>query len=227
MLKFYGIEPPNHWAALRPGGICPHCKESSRFTRTSSPDVQKIMSDKIEYFVLCYSCDACLMPIPIQWYVYNYNGGDQITVNYPQVLLISKEPFDFDHVHDEVKKEIQEAIDCLSVNAYNGFAALCRRSIQSICTNLGAGASDKVKNQVNEMITATGLDEEWRELTIQIMLSGHDGAHPHLPEVGLDRATVLLSLMQDLTYQLYTRPGKIKEAASLRQIAINRPKLQQ
>jgi hypothetical protein len=227
MLKFYGIQPPNHYANLRPGGICPYCKESCRFTRTSNPDVQKIMSDEIKYFILSYSCDACLMPIPIKWYVQNYSGGDQIVVQYPQELLISKEPFNFDHVPDLVKQEIQEAIDCLSVNAYNGFAALCRRSIQAICTNLGAGASDKVKSQVNEMITATGLDEEWRELTIQIMLSGHDGAHPHLPEVGLDRSTVLLSLVQDLTYQLYTRPGKIKEAASLRQIAINRPRDQQ
>ena len=225
MLKFYEIQPPNHWARIRPGGICPHCKESSRFALTSNPDVQKIMSDNILYFVLCYSCDACLMPIPIQWKVYNYEGGDSIKVCNPEMLLISKEPFDFDHVPDYVKTEIQEAIDCLSVSAYNGFAALCRRSIQAICTNLGAGATDKVKQQVNEMITATGLDEEWRELTIQIMLSGHDGAHPHLPEVGLDRATVLLSLVQDLTYQLYTRPGKIKEAASLRQTAIKRSKI--
>lgn len=224
MLKFYGIEPPNYWGNLRPGGICPHCKESTRFTQTSTPDVHKIMSDKMKYLVLSYSCDACLMPIPIQWFVAGYNGGDQIFVDNPKVLLINKEPFDFSHVPDEVKQEIEEAIDCLSVNAYNGFAALCRRSIQAICTNLGAGATDKVKNQVNEMITTTGLDDEWKELTIQIMLSGHDGAHPHLPEVGLDRAIVLLSLMQDLTYQIYTRPGKIKEAASLRQIAINRPK---
>ena len=225
MLKFYGIDPPNDYSLLRPGGVCPYCKESTRFTQTTAPDVHKIMSDKMKYFILSYSCDACLMPIPIQWYVYSYNGGNQIVVDNPKVLLIAKEPYDFSHVPDEIIKEVQEAIDCLSVNAYNGFAALCRRSIQAICANLGAGASDKVKNQVNEMITTTGLDDEWKELTTQIMLSGHDGAHPHLPEVGLDRATVLLSLIQDLTYQLYTRPGKIKEAASLRQIAINRPRL--
>jgi len=52
------------------------------------------------------------------------------------------------------------------------------------------------------------------------MLTGHDGAHPHLPEVGQERAAVLLSLLKDLVYELYTRPGKVKKAASLRQQSI-------
>ncbi len=67
----------------------------------------------------------------------------------------------------------------------------------------------------------TGLDEGGRELARQIMLTGHDGAHPHLPEVDQARAAVLLSLLQDLTYQLYTRPGKAREAAELRQRAVD------
>lgn len=113
-----------------------------------------------------------------------------------------------------------EGLACLSVGAVNGFAAVCRRAIQAICTDLGAAATTKIKGQIGDMIRLTGLDQEWEGLAIQIMLSGHDGAHPHLPEVGSDRAAVLLSLMQDLTYELYTRPGKIKGAAALRAKAI-------
>lgn len=224
MIKFYGEGPPNNWEVLRLGGNCPHCKESTRFTLMTKPDVVRIIRDRLLNFVLSYCCDACLEPIPVQWSVYNHNASDSIIVTNGLMLTRAKEPYDFSHVPDEVKREIEEALDCMSVNAYNGFAALCRRAIQAICTNLGSGSSDKVKQQVNEMITATNLDEEWRDLTVQIMLSGHDGAHPHLPEVGLDRASVLISLIQDLTYQLYTRPGRIREAATLRQLAINKSK---
>lgn len=48
------------------------------------------------------------------------------------------------------------------------------------------------------------------------MLTGHDGAHPHLPEVNEKRAEVLLRLLQDLTYELYTRREKVKESKELR-----------
>jgi len=110
------------------------------------------------------------------------------------------------------------------MSAFNGFAAMCRRSIQSICTDLGAEASTKVQSQIKEMIDMVGLDQEMIELATQIMLSGHDGAHPHLPEVDQERAKILLSLLQDLTYQLYTRPGKVKEAAKLRKSATEKSK---
>ena len=70
------------------------------------------------------------------------------------------------------------------------------------------------------MVDIAGMDDEWKELALQIMLTGHDGAHPHLPDVDTGRAAVLLDLLRDLTYQLYTRPGNIRKAAELRQEAI-------
>ena len=45
-----------------------------------------------------------------------------------------------------------------------------------------------------------------------------------MPEIDAERADILLSLLRDLTYQLYTRPGKVKEASALRQRAIDQKK---
>lgn len=222
MLTFYGAKPPGYVQFLTLGGICPHCKSGSRFTLTTLPDNRQLFKDHISRVVLNYSCDICLGPIPIEWHVIEWSK-DQLKVESPKLVLRSREPFDFEHVPEDVKKEIEEALGCLSVNAYNGFAAVCRRAIQAISTNLGSGASTKVKKQIEEMIEITGLDDEWKELATQIMLSGHDGSHPHLPDVNVERATVLLSLLKDLTYQLYTRPGKIKESAELRKKAISQP----
>ena len=56
------------------------------------------------------------------------------------------------------------------------------------------------------------------------MLSGHNGSHPDLPDVNAKRAALLLSLLRDLTYELYTRPGKIKDAAVSRKEAIQKKK---
>jgi len=179
--------------------------------------------DNIGVFIASYSCDNCRAPLPVQWHIREWRGGDPVVFG-PKVVIPAKEPYDFSFVPEVVTQEIDEALNCLSVNAYNGFAAVCRRAIQAICTNLGADASTKVKAQIEDMIATTGLGEEWKDLAIQIMLSGHDGSHPHLPDLSSERANVLLSLLKDLTYQLYTRPGKIKQASQLRQSAIDTKK---
>jgi hypothetical protein len=63
-------------------------------------------------------------------------------------------------------------------------------------------------------------DEESFAQLHAIMLSGHDGAHPHLPALSPARAQVLLQLMKDVLYQLYVRPRKIREASELRREAM-------
>jgi hypothetical protein len=50
----------------------------------------------------------------------------------------------------------------------------------------------------------------------QIMLTGHDGAHPRLPSLSQERSEVLLQLMKEMLYQLFVRPEKIKGAVELR-----------
>ncbi|WP_420456891.1 DUF4145 domain-containing protein [Rubrivirga sp.] len=219
MLRFYGTTPPAWFNELQIGGKCPHCGTGSRFTLHNTPSFDKINRDGVTEFVAGYSCDACLEAIPVIWDIVG-RATNGVQVDYPRVVLPVRDDYDFSHVPEEVKKEVDEALACLSVGAYNGFAALCRRAVQAMCEQIGAKGSSKVQNQITEMIELTGLDDEWKELSSQIMLTGHDGAHPHLPEVNADRAVVLLSLLQDLTYQLYTRPGKVQEAALLRRQAI-------
>ncbi|MGA9365797.1 MAG: DUF4145 domain-containing protein [Bacteroidota bacterium] len=219
MIKFYGVQPPARFDLLRPGGHCPHCKAGTRFKLVSNVNTSILLDDKIPSFVACYSCEVCLGPVPIQWTIRQWSGELPV-VEDPKLVSPAREDFDFEHVPKEVRKEIEEALDCLSVNAFNGFAAVCRRAVQALCVNLGTEATTRVEKQIEEMVEVTGLGTEWRELAIQIMLSGHDGSHPHLPDVDQERAALLLSLMRDLTYQLYTRPGNIKAAATLRQAAV-------
>lgn len=226
MFTFYGKPPPATVRQITLGGQCPHCKTGTKFFLTTQPMVSTIRENGVKVFIASYSCEVCLGHIPVQWSIVQWPDAQYFFVDYPKLILPVREPFNLDYVPENVKKEIEEALDCLSVGAYNGFAALCRRTIQAICTDLGADATTRVKSQIEEMIELTGLGEEWEELALQIMLSGHDGAHPHLPEVSADRAVVLLSLLQDLAYQLYTRPGKVKEAATLRQEAIEEQKHQ-
>ncbi len=219
MLVFYGPRPPDLFWSLRLGGQCPHCEKGTRYTLVTSPDTNILRTDKIPNFVASYACQICLWAIPVQWTIVKWNDASNFVVADPREILPVKEPFAFDHLPEVVRKEIDEALNCLSVGAYNGFAACCRRSIQSLCTNLGAETTTKVKKQIDYMAEVTGLEDDLKDLALQVMLAGHDGAHPHLPDMDATRAAAILSLLQDLTYELYTRPGKVKEAAALRKTA--------
>jgi hypothetical protein len=89
-----------------------------------------------------------------------------------------------------------------------------------MCTALGAEGSTKIQIQIREMADLTGLDEDTKNIAMKIMIAGHDGSHPHLPDVSAERAAVLLSLVKDLVYQLFTRTGNIRESAKLRKATI-------
>jgi len=68
------------------------------------------------------------------------------------------------------------------------------------------------------------VDSETFETLKSIIIAGHDGAHPHLPELSPDRAQILLELMKDVIYQLFVRRGKIEEASAIRKKAITQKK---
>ncbi len=219
MLVFYGPQPPATFATLRAGGVCPHCKKGTRFSVYSTIMPVHARAESVTTFIASYACEICFGPIPIQWRIVNWPDATNPIVAEPKMVLPEREPFEFEFVPPEVKRELEEALDCLSVNAFNGFAAVSRRAIQAICTNLGAEATSRVEKQVNEMLELTGNTEEWRTATKQLLLTGHDGAHPHLVPVDGERAATMLALLRDLTHQLYTRPGRVKAAAALRSAA--------
>ena len=221
-MRFYGPTQPNTVRKLRVGGRCPTCGDSTRWTLAAYPLSSVLQEDAAENLIASYRCDACLGPIAVLYQIVNWPQADNPSVA-GGVPLIERTPsFELEHVPEPVAREIREALDCLRVRSYNGFAALVRRATQALCTDLGATASTKVQHQITEMAEMSGLDETDVELAKQIMLTGHDGSHPHLPEVDEERAEILLALLGDLTYQLYTRPGNVRAAANLRKEAIER-----
>ena len=62
----------------------------------------------------------------------------------------------------------------------------------------------------------TSMESDTYKILKQIIISGHDGAHPQLPKISEERAGILLELMKDVLYQLFIRKAKIQEAIALR-----------
>lgn len=147
MIEFYGNNPPNNLSHIELGGNCPHCGTGSKYIRTTDPKPHTLNHNDARTVVIDYICAICRESVPVSWVINNIDNKSVIVGN-PKYLLRNIETFNFEFVPEKIKTEISEALDCLSVNAYNGFAAVCRRAIQAITTNLGAKSTSKVKNKL-------------------------------------------------------------------------------
>ncbi len=199
--------------------VCPHCGVLSNLTPISFPRYELVHRFALSELGICYRCGACNRSIFIRYQI-DRSNPIQIPSHYSQVER-PKEEFEMRYLPSEVQSDFGEALICYSQNCWNAFGAMCRRTVQSAGAELGAEGTSKVQNQILDL-KAMGLvtDQVFQQLQ-QILLGGHDGAHPHLPKIDESRAAVLLQLMKDVLYQLFVRPAKIREAAELRAKAIS------
>jgi len=201
---------------------CPHCGAYSGITAISIPRFEYLVRFKPEKVGIVYRCDSCNYPIFLKFWVRNYDS-------LPNKIFLSedfeevekpKETFDFSYLEEKVAKDFREALECYTNLCLNAFAAMCRRTVQSVCSDLGADGKDRVLKQLEDLKGMAAIDDETFIILKQIIIGGHDGAHPHLPNLNKDRASILLELIKDVLYQLYVRKGKLQKVIQLRKEAV-------
>lgn len=201
---------------------CPHCGAYSNITAISVPRYESLTRFQPTTVGVVYRCDSCNEPVFLRFKVANYDPGSLRVVleeDYQEVER-STETFEFAYLEGDVEEDFREALACYSSGCLNAFACMCRRTVQAICTDLGARGKDRVLNQLKDLKDMAQIDDETFGLLNQIVIEGHDGAHPHLPKLNPERAAILLELMKDVLYQLYVRKGRLQQAISLRKKAI-------
>ena len=200
-------------------GICPYCSCNSQFTLVSHVNASTD-NNKGSGIYICFSCHNYIY---IEWdyYIHGFNEG----YCNPVIVNDSKPIFDFKYIPPLVIAPFREAIICYSKNCFNAFAAMCRRTIQAIFQDKGIESTTRIHNQLFHFIEQNN-DTELNDIFNELIKSGHDGSHPHLPEVTNDRAILMLTLMDDIFDQIYRRPGRIGEAKRLRDNVIEKKKLE-
>lgn len=200
---------------------CPHCGVQSNISAISIPRYEFVVRFKPSKVGIVYRCDSCGAPIFLRFAIQHDFGNNRFIIHEEfEEIERAQETFEFKYLPEEVAADFRESLICYSSGAYNGFAAMCRRTVQSVSSNLGAQGGDKVLSQLKDLKEMAQIDDETFGVLKQIVIDGHDGAHPHLPRLNSARAAVLLELMKDVLYQLYVRRGKLQEAMALRQASI-------
>lgn len=198
---------------------CPHCATQTALIPISTPRFTLIHRFKLKETGIVCRCSSCNGAVFLKYRVQTLGNPVVLSDDFEQVST-SLEPFEMQYLAGGVLDDFREALTCYANSCWNAFGAMCRRCIQSVSESLGVAGTSKVQAQLEELKAMGVTDEDTFQQLHAIMLSGHDGAHPHLPALSPARAAVLLQLMKDVLYQLFVRPAKIREAGELRKEAI-------
>jgi hypothetical protein len=218
-IQIKGDDSYQHLLDTAPSITCPHCGVRAAAVPISIPRHGLMGRFALSEVGFVNRCSACNRAIFLRYRVQHLSNPHLLEDDF-EIVNRGVEPFETQYLAGAVLDDFKEALICYAGSCWNAFAAMCRRCTQSVCESFGAEGSTKVQAQIQDLKAMGVADDETFTQLYQIMLTGHDGAHPHLPALSAARAAVLLQLMKDVLYQLYVRPAKIREASELRRQAV-------
>jgi len=203
---------------IRPlSGYCPYCHKHVAFSwvcfnEYSHGDIQKYLDERNSYknskgvwaIGECPSCKNCvLVHFPI-------SGKVRI---FPSPL---PSPTD-GRIPEEIRKDLDEAKICFSVNAFRACAVMCRRALQTACKTKGA-TKERLMDQIDELAEKGVITNDLKELAHAVRWVGNDAAHPNEKEVTKEEAEEILHLTEQFMHVLFVAPAKVREIKEKRTI---------
>lgn len=133
-----------------------------------------------------------------------HNNGDTV---YPTPL---PSPTD-ERVPEKIRRDLDEAKLCYSVEALRGCVTMARRAIQSACLDKEADEKKTLEKQIEELAANGLITKDLKEWAHVVRWVGNDGAHPGGEEVEQEDAEDTLKLAEEFLYALYVTPAIAKE----------------
>jgi hypothetical protein len=195
---------------------CPHCQVHSHLSPQAVPRFSDLSATRPKQVGLVFRCDACNSPIFLRFNVRNF-GPARIELS-PQFTEIErpKEKFSFTYLTEEVETMFREALLCYSHGAFNGFATLCRRTMQAVFADGGEAGRLRIFDELNEVRDMAQVDVASFALIKRVIFGTDADPPPSVPVLDDDQAGLLLEVMKDLLYQTYVRKGRLQQAMVVR-----------
>lgn len=159
-------------------------------------------SQEIWWIGICNSCHNAVL-------VHTIKKEDRVIRRdiYPHPL---PQPSD-ERIPEHIRKDLDEAKICLSVNAYRACAVMARRAIQSACIDKGADKNKKLEKQIEELAQNGIITKDLKEWADVVRWVGNDAAHPDTQDVTREDAEDILNLSEEFMHVIYVAPAIAKE----------------
>jgi hypothetical protein len=195
---------------------CPHCQVFSHITPVSVPQYSELVASRPSQVGVVYRCDSCNAPVFLKFPVKMYAANRVELANNFVELERAREKFSFTYLPEESDKLFREALACYSAGLFGAFAAMCRRTAQTVFHDLGENGRLRIFDQIAEARDMAEIDPETFSAIKKVIFGSDAESYPSLPELGPDEAAILLEMVKDILYQAYVRRGKLQQATMVR-----------
>jgi hypothetical protein len=195
---------------------CPHCLVLAHITPQAVPRFSDLSASRPKQIGIVYRCDACIAPIFLRFNVRNYGPARiELSSQFTEIER-PKEKFSFSYLPEEIETMFREALLCYSHGAFNGFASMCRRTMQALFANAGEAGRLRAYDEINEVRDMAQLDAASFALIKRVIFGTDADPAPAMPSLDDDQTGLLLEVMKDLLYQTYVRKGRLQQAMVVR-----------
>ncbi|HEX9068968.1 MAG TPA: DUF4145 domain-containing protein [Ktedonobacterales bacterium] len=137
--------------------------------------------------------------------------GVQPYTFYPAALL---SPTD-ERIPPEIRRDLEEAKRCFSVQAYRACAVMARRAMQGACIEQGA-TQEKLVAQLHELAARHVITDSLKPWGDAVRWVGNDAAHPNGEDVAEEDAEDILSLAEQFMPVVYVASAIAKDIETKR-----------
>jgi hypothetical protein len=162
-------------------GVCPHCGDNSVFVLATSVAVEYANNKMDQVWIAAMRCQGCFDYILgiVRWEI--YNGVFKYVNHFPLGKPSDKVA---EEIPEHIRPDFQEALRCLSVNAYNATGEMCRRAIEASCIDLGAPQQDVLNDMIDWLEAKRIITPGLKDVAHKVRLGGNKCAHPAPPDQG-------------------------------------------
>ena len=195
---------------------CPHCSTLTHLTTAATPRFDDLSRRKPKHVGIAFRCDACAEPVFLKFTVKAYTSlRVELASNYTEIER-ARENFPLTYLPEEAEGMFKEALDCYAAGCFNAFAAMSRRTAQSLFRELGESGKLELFDTLQEIRGLAELDDETFGAFRAVLFGSDSDPWPHQPDINAERAGILLEVMRDVLYQTFVRKARLLQAMTFR-----------
>lgn len=195
---------------------CPHCQTMTHLTAVAAPKFEDLNHRKPKNIGVVFRCDACAEPVFLKFAIKAYNAlRVELAANYAEVER-ARENFPLTYLPQEAEGLFKEALSCYAAGCFNAFAAMSRRTAQSLFRQLGERGKLELFDTLQEIRRLAELDDDTFSAIRAVLFGSDSDPWPHQPDINAERAGILLEVMRDLLYQTFVRKARLLQAMTFR-----------
>jgi hypothetical protein len=190
-------------------GVCPHCKAKAAFETVLPPFIPDFNPNDVGVAVapaICIACNQFILAILKTEYIGHNQSQWVYDKHYPVGWPDDRVP---DEIPDEIKPDVQEALRCRWVDAYNATVEMCRRALEASCIQQGAPPDRVLSKMIDWLFEQGRITLHLRDMAHKIRLGGNLGAHPSEARISKEEADAVLEFTDEYFHHIYTMPARM------------------